>query len=80
MLALALSKLNLVSLANSTSQGEIRLFVELGVYLECSLATLIRYLLYRVDDGFHVVLLAPNGGSKSSSLAVQGCHRLLVLP
>jgi hypothetical protein len=80
MLALAPSQLDLVRLANSASQRKIGLFVELGVHFECSLATIICYLLHRVDYRFHIVLLAPDCGSESTSLAVQGCDRLLILP
>ena len=79
MSTLTLSQLDLLSLANSASQREIGLLVELHINLECCPAAVIRDLMHRVDDRFDVVLLAPDGRSESSSLTVQGRNRLLIL-
>jgi hypothetical protein len=80
MLSLALSQLDLISLSHCTSQREVSLLVELGVHLERSSATFVRYLLYRVDDRFHVVLFAPDGSSESASFTVEGRDGLIILP
>jgi hypothetical protein len=70
----------LFSLANSASQCEIGLLVELRVNLEGSSAAVIRDLMHGVDDRFDVVLLTPDCRSESSSFTVQGCNGLLILP
>jgi hypothetical protein len=80
MLSLTLSQLDLISLPHCTSQREVSLFVELGVHLERSSATFVRYLLYRVDDRFHIVLFAPDSSSEGSSFTVEGDDGLIVLP
>jgi len=79
MLSLAFSQLNLVSLSHCTSQREVSLFVEFRVHLERSSAAFVRYLLYGMDDRFHSVLLAPDSGSESAGLAIEGGDGLVVL-
>lgn len=79
MSTFTLSQLDLFSLANSASQREIGLLVELRINLERCPAAIIRYLMHRVDNRFDVVLLAPNCRSESSGLTVESRNRLLVL-
>jgi hypothetical protein len=71
--------LDLFSLANSASQREVGLLVELRINLECGPAAVIRYLMHRVDDRLDVVLLAPDCRSESPSLTVESRNGLLIL-
>jgi hypothetical protein len=71
--------LDLFSLANSASQCEISLLVELCINLEGSSAAVIRYLMHGVDDRLDVVLLTPDCRGESSSLTIQGRNGLLIL-
>jgi hypothetical protein len=80
MLSLALSQLNLISLSYCASQREVSLFVELRVHLKRSSATLVRYLLYGVNDRFHGVLLAPDSSCESASFTIEGSDGLIILP
>lgn len=70
MLPLALSKLNLVSLANGASQSQISLLVDLGVHLKSSSACVVRNLLNRVHDRLDVMLFAPDGSIDIAGVAV----------
>jgi hypothetical protein len=71
--------LDLFSLANSASQCEIGLFVELHINFKGSSAAVIRYLMHGVDNRFDVVLLTPDCRRESPSLTVEGCNGLLIL-